>query len=248
MKSGVEDIFVSKMNANLDILIASTYIGGNLRERANSITLDSSGNVYVTGYTYSSDYPTSTRAYDRSFSSPQAGQPRRCDIIVSKLSSDLGSLLASTFVGLSGANDCGNSIATDNQGNVYIAGYTSSHYPVTFRAYDRTYNGANDAVISKFDANLTILEASTYLGGNQNDAATSIAVDSGGSIYVAGYTASANFPTSSGAYDRNYNGYTSNGHDVFISKLSNTLNTLSASTFVGCAGKEVANSGNRQRQ
>ncbi|MBE7445933.1 MAG: SBBP repeat-containing protein [Planctomycetia bacterium] len=121
------------------------------------------------------------------------------------------------------------SIAIDSDGNIYVTGETgSSDFPVTEGAYDTSYNYNIDIFISKLNGDLTDLISSTYLGGTY-DYQSSIAIDSGGNVYVAGTTASSNFPTTTGAYDTSFSGY----HDTFISKLDGALTNLFASTFLG---------------
>jgi len=225
-----------KFDLVIDPLIASTFVGGSGAEKAWGIALDSSGNVYITGYTESTtDYPTTVGAYDTTHNGGT-------DVFVSKFNSALTSLSASTFVGGSG-NDFVNGIAIDSSGNAYIAGNTvdsTTDYPTTVGAYDTTHNGGNDVFVSKFNSALTSLSASTFVGGTANESAFGIITDSSGNVYITGYTfaGGTNYPTTVGAYDTTYNGGTS---DVFVSKFNSALTSLSASTFVGGSNIDRAN-------
>ena len=231
------DVFISKLSADLSTLLASTYLGAGASDSASSITIDPSGNVYVTGYTYSSNFPTTPGAYDQKFNSSDYA-----DIFISKLSPDLTTLLASTFLG-GGENDSATALMTDASGNVYVTGWTfSDNFPTTTGAFDQKYNSTHrrDAFISKLSADLSTLLISTFLGGGGGEWASSLTMDRTGNIYVTGWTASDNFPVTTGAYDQKFNssGYT----DAFISKLSSDLSALLASTYLGGGGGEWATS------
>ena len=108
-----------------------------------------------------------------------------------------------------------------------MAGRTySSDFPTTSGAYDTTHSGTRDAFVSKFDANLANLLASTFLGGGGNDYAYSIAIDSSDNVYVAGRTSSPDFPTTSGVYDTTHGG----SNDAFVFKFDANLSTGATST------------------
>ena len=219
---GTRDVFVSKFDSSLSTLLGSTLIGMWGEQMPAAMALDSAGNVYVTGYTDSSYYPTTPGAYDRTFSGASA-------IFVSKLSSGLATLLASSFVG-GGTDSYVSALAVDAQGKVYIAGRTdSSAYPVTAGAYDPTWNGYHDGFVSKLDSGLSTLLSSTFLGGTGDDEASALAFDAQGNLYVAGSTYSSDYPTTPGAYSRTVRGRS----DAFISKLDSGLSRLLASTTIG---------------
>ena len=222
------DVFVSKLDSSLSILLASTFIGGQSVERGNALVLDESGNVYMTGDTSSSDYPTTSGAYDENY------KGGTFDIFISKLDSNLSSLLASTFVGGDSLDEA-HSLGIDGSGNVYVTGNTSSSdYPTTSGAYDRSHNDSGDVFISKLDGNLSSLLASTFIGGSYYDRAHSLVLDESGNVYMTGDTSSSDYPTTSGAYDESFN-YDSEYlfSDIFISKLDGNLSSLLASTFIG---------------
>ena len=227
------DVFVSKLNSGLTSLLASTYLGGYGDDGGNALTLDPSGNVYVTGYTDSMYFPTTSGAYDTSFNGGYY-DTFNYDAFVSKLNSGLTSLLASTYLG-GARRDVGNSLALDTSGNVYVTGYTGSpDFPTTSGAYDTSSNGSWEGFVSKLNSGLTSLLASTFLGGSNGDYGNSLALDTSGNVYVTGYTFSPAFPTTSGAYDTSLNG----SYDVFVSKLDGGLTGLLASTFLGGSGDE----------
>jgi len=225
------DAFVSKLNNNLTTLMASTLIGGSADEEAGSLGIDSSGNVFIAGWTYSSNYPTTRRAYDRSHNG-------NADIFVSKFNNSLTTLMASTFIG--GENeDEDPSLTIDSSGNVVVVGSTESpNYPTTEGAYDRSHNGGHDWFISKFNNRLKKLLASTFVGGSDEDRSSDLVIDSSGNILVIGWTRSPDYPTTPGAYDRSYNGGGEEEGDVFVSKLDDSLTTLLASTFIGGSNED----------
>ncbi len=212
--NGDEDVFVSKLSSDLSILIYSTYLGGSGSDVVKSIAVDDSG-IYITGYTRedTTDFPTTPGAYDETHNGGDDDFMGGSDAFVSKLSSDLSTLLYSTFLGGPG-DDIGYSIAVDDSG-IYITGQTffDLGYPTTTGAYDEIYNGG-DAIVSKLAANFSTLIYSTYLGGSGSDTGYSIAVDNG-YIYITGDTSSTDYPCTAGAFDETHNV----GADVFVSKL-----------------------------
>ena len=223
--NGYYDIFVSKLNNDLTTLLSSTFLGGTVNDRGYAIDLDSGGDIFVTGFTGSSNFPTTPGAYDTSYNGYD-------DVFVSKLNNSLSSLLSSTLLG-GGDNEMAYTLSLNPSGEVYLSGWTYSSgyypYPTTPGAYDVSHNGITDLFVSKLNNNLTSLLASTFIGGNNEDYGSSIAIDTSGNIFVTGNTSSSNFPVTVEAYDTSYNG----SYDAFVSKLNNNLSSLLSSTFLG---------------
>lgn len=208
--SGSSDIYIAKFSTDGASLVYATYFGGSdATETVSGMIVDTSGNVYVSGVTSSSDFPTTSGAYDTSYSGDG-------DVFVSKLSSGGSSLTFSTCLGGSDP-ETSNGIFVNRLGRVYVAGTTSSSgFPTTSGAYQTTYGGDTDIFISMLNADGSKLAHSTYLGGNDPEELNSWTVDGSGNVYVSGTTYSSDFPTSTGAYQASYG---DNG-DAFISKIN----------------------------
>lgn len=226
--NGNFDLFVSKLDSSLSFLLASTFIGGSSDEFVFAIALDSFGDVFVTGHTRSTNYPTTAGAFDTTHNGGIDG-------FVTKLKNDLSPpLLASTFIGGSGS-DAATAIALDSFGDVLVSGSTeSTNYPTTAGGLDTSLDGIGDAFVSKFDSSLSSLLASTFIGGSDDafpigESATGIALDTFGDVFLSGITASTNYPTTGSAFDTSFNGL----FDVFVSKLDSSLSSILASTFIG---------------
>jgi hypothetical protein len=221
--NGSRDAFVTKLSLTGGALVYSTFLGGEYSEAGRAIALDGSGNAYVTGETNSSNFPTTPGAYDQTHNGSG-------DVWVAKLNSAGNTLVYSTFIG-SSIDEVGYGIAVDDSGKAYVTGTTfSPSFPTTAGAYDQTHNGAYDVFVTKLNATGTSLVYSTFLGGSGYDMAYGIAVDKSGNAHVDGGTASANFPTTPGAFSTTYNG---GSYDAFVTKLSAAGSALVYSTFLG---------------
>jgi hypothetical protein len=226
------DAFVTKLNSIGSALVYSTFIGGSHYEQGNSIAIDASRNAYITGFTESSDFPTTPGAYQSTFGGAAH------DVFVTKLNASGTALVYSTFLG-GNSNEDGSSIATDISGNAFITGWTgSTNFPTTSGAFQTHYGGSSvfDAFVTKLNPSGSALVYSTFLGGYNTaydgDYGFAIAIDGGGNAYITGQTASSNFPTTPGAYQRTRNSST----DCFVSKLNPTGSALVYSTFLGGNG------------
>ncbi len=229
------DAFVCKLSADGTKLLNSTFLGGTAAEMAEDIVIDSSDQPIVIGYSSSSSsFPTSGGAYDGSFN----GGSIYGDIFVTKFNPTLSALVFSTWIGGTD-EDIGNGVQLDPEGNVLVTGTTksSTDFPTTTGAYDTSLNGDYDAFLCKLSADGTKLLNSTFLGGSTYDTGKSIAVTPAGDVYLAGFTDSTNFDTTTGAFNEYWNGGT---YDSFVAKFAPDLATLTFSTLIGGSGSEQA--------
>ncbi len=220
--------FVAKLNADGTALLYSTYLGGKIGDYGNSVAIDAAGDAYITGLTYSANFPTSADAYQTTKRSV-----RSSNAFVSKLNPAGTALVYSTYLGGTGF-EAGNGIALDAAGNAYVTGYTgSSNFPTTTGAYQTTNRSStsSNAFVAKLNPAGTALVYSTCLGGNGGDYGNGIAVDPSGCAYVAGLTNSLNFPVSlSAVQPLNHSVSRSN---AFVAKFDVTGGVLLYSTCLG---------------
>jgi hypothetical protein len=213
---GLGDAFVTKLSPSGSTLAYSTYLGGDegprcFTDHGEAIAVDHQGSAYVTGLTDQADFPTTVGAYDTALGGFG-------DAFVTKLNPAGSALAYSTFLGGSGCEqENGRGIAVDDQGRAYVAGETdSADFPTTAGAFDASFNGQyDDAFLSKLNPSGSDLAYSSYLGGTTVDRGRGVAIDGRGHAHVTGFTLSADFPTSAGAYDTTHNG----SNDVFVTKL-----------------------------
>jgi hypothetical protein len=203
---GVRDAFVTKLDAAGRSLLYSTVLGGSGTENGAGITLDSSGSVYVTGQTTSSDFPVSAGAIRSTLGGPS-------DAYVARLNPSGSTLLYATYLGGAG-NDAGAALALDRSGLVSVAGHTeSTDFPVAIGAIQTALNGTlGDAFLATLDLSAPEPVFSTYLGGSQAEEARALAINAWGDIVLTGYTSSADLPTTPGALQQSAGG----GWDGFV--------------------------------
>jgi autotransporter-associated beta strand protein len=215
---GGSDAFVFKLNSSGNGLVFSTYLGGAGVEFAQGLALDASSNIYVVGFTYSTNFPTVNALQ------PTAGGGQ--DAWVAKIASSGTSLIFSTYLG-GAQDDSAQSVGIDASGNVYVAGDTySANFPTKNPL--RSYGGGDDAFVAKLNANGSALLFSTFLGGSGDDRASAIRLDASGNVYVVGSTSSTNFPTVN-ALQSKFGGNT----DAFVTKLSSDGSSIGFSTYLG---------------
>ena len=230
------DAFVVKLNSTFTARTYSTYLGGTDGDDAGrGIAVDATGNVYVTGFTASTDFPTSPAAFQTVFGGGGF------DAFVVKLNPTGSVLLYGTYLGGSGP-DVGLGITIDILGNAYVTGGTRSANFPTFGAAQGTLGGGRDAFVTKLNVTGTALTYSTYLGGAGTDVGNAIATDGTGAAYITGSTTCASlpcvlppadFPTTAGVVQATRPvGEAAGVTDAFVTKLT-PAGALSYSTFLG---------------
>jgi hypothetical protein len=224
------------------VLSYSTYLGGTLADAAYGIAADSSGNAYVVGTTFSTNFPVTAGAFQSANNEPVGFQ---C-AFVTKLNPTGTALVYSTYLGGSGNpgnhaiyGDVGVGIAVDSAGDAYVTGdANSTNFPVTTGAFQTVNNSTKpnteNAFVTELNPTGTALVYSTYLGGNNQDYGSGIAVDSSGNAYVTGRASSSTFPVTPGAVQvDNLSDLTIGWTDAFVTKLNSTGTALVYSTYLG---------------
>ncbi|MCW3097807.1 MAG: Cell surface protein, partial [Chthonomonadaceae bacterium] len=227
--------------------VYSTYLGGEYQDQASGIAVDANGNAYVTGWTNSGRFPTTTGAFQAT-----APQSSRSDssAYVAKLNPSGTALSYSTYLGgTTGSGDIGYAIAVDSAGSAYVTGAASAFdFPVTSGAFQATSHRtvAYTSFVTKLNPKGTALVYSTYLGGSQSphgadgDIGHGIAVDADGYAYVAGETTNIDFPTTLGSFQRVGPLYNS---AVFVTKVNPTGTALAYSTYLSGSGVDPTQAG-----
>jgi photosystem II stability/assembly factor-like uncharacterized protein len=215
------DAFVAKFNANGSDLFYATFLGGSNDDRGFGADVNSQGEVYVTGTTNSSDFPTTPGAYQEDNGGGSCGSGYPCmDAYITRLNADGTQAIYSTYLG-GEENERSWGIAIDESGAAYVGGGTESEDNVGW--------------VKKLSADGGSLAFTTVLDGSEDDTVTSVAVGAGGDVFATGYTASDDFPTTPGAFDTTFNGV----EDVFVAKINPSSGALSYVTYLGGTGYDV---------
>ncbi len=253
--------FVSKLNPTGSGLIYSTYLGGEggaygQGEQPSALSVDSTGNAYIAGLTYSVRFPVTAGAFQ------SANNCFTCSIaFVTKLNPAGSALVYSTYLGGGGAEvfsigpavfvgDGATGLAVDSAGNAYISGFAhSGNFPVTAGVFQPRNNAFQSSGVASQDPGLnafvtklnpagTALVYSTYLGGSGHDGANALAVDTSGNAYVAGGAGSTDFPVTSGAFQAANHSATT--YSAFVTKVNPAGSALIYSTYLGGSGSDSA--------
>ncbi len=222
------DAFVTKLSSSGNSLIYSTYIGGADADYGGAIVVNNSGEAFITGGTYSNDYPTLNPFQDV--------LKGKFDGFVTKISSAGSSLIYSTYLGgsgdINGYGDGGSSIAIDIFGSAYITGSTpSSDFPV-LNSFQDSLKGSSDAYVTKLNSSGDGLIYSTYLGGDKIDYGNDIVVNDFGQAFIIGTTSSDDFPILN-PYQATNQSDIYNYDDAFVTKLGSDGDSLIFSTYLG---------------
>jgi len=247
---GLYDIGILKYDSLGSKLLYATYIGGSNSESPHSLVMNEKEELLLLGTTSSENYPTTSTAYRTTFGGGVAEEhvvlySAGSDIIVSRFSGDGKQLLASTYFG--GAKNDGlnpssgtltrnygdqlrGDILTDADGNIYVSSVTASPGLFSTPVLQSQYGGGTtDALLLKFDEELSQLLWGTYLGGTATDASHTIKLDRDNNVLIAGGTSSLDFPVTSGSYQTTFAGVV----DGWVAKISEDGSKILHSTFTG---------------
>ena len=228
---GTEDVFIAKYSAS-GMPIWITYYGGSGNEIETHASIDGNGNLYLTGWTTSSNLPLLTYTVAGAYN--QSSRSGASDAFIARFNIS-GKLEWASYLGGTGT-DRGNELALDQNDNLYITGYTGSvDFPTTSGAFQAILSGTSDAFITKFNS-YGVMEWSTYYGGDGFEFAKDITVDNNDNVLVTGITTSSGFPVTAGVVQTLFQGGT---QDIFIGKFDNS-GVHQWATFYGGSSSETS--------
>lgn len=234
------DGFVTKLSADGTTVEWSTVIGGGGSEEVRAVAVGDDGQLGLTGYTASSNFPRTPDAFDATFAGGTSGGANlNSDAFATILSADGTSLIASTYLGGS-ADEIGFACDFGTDGALVVGGKTSStEYPTSEGAVFDAFLGGSinggDGFVSRVSADGSTLVASTYLPGVQDELVAALAVDGDDRVTAAGWTSSPAFVTTTGAHDQSYSG-TSDG---YVLRLEPGMTAIEVSTLLGGVGDDA---------
>jgi len=224
---GGKDCFIVRLNSTGDALLSSTYLGGSGDDACINLAVDGSDDVYVTGHTTSTDFPTHAPL--------QSSQAGGGDVFAAKFDAPIAATSYATYLGGSG-DDVATGIAVDAAGDLYIGGQTeSSDFPTANAVQSNFAGGFTDGFIAKLNGAGSALSYSTFLGGSFEDWVADIALAADGKLYVLGNTDSIDFPT----VDPIKTIASDDLGDITLSRLDEAGDSLEFSTYFGGSSPDV---------
>jgi len=228
--AGSFDAFVAKFDYDGSSLLWSTYLGGSDDDRAWAIEIDSTDRPVVAGVTASDDFPVSPGAYDTVYGGEY-------DAYVALLAADGSAVVWASYYGGTGREWDVSGLALDASDRPVFSGSTRSEgLPTSGTAYDGSLGGLQDGFVAALAADGSALVYGTYLGGEDFDAAEDVALDAADRPVVVGSASSAQFPTTTGAFQETPNG----SQDAFVTQLAADASSLVFSSFLGGDGTDDA--------
>jgi len=237
------DGYVARIDPSGARLLSFTFLGGSTGgtsgyvgwDMIRDVAMDARGDIYLVGYTYATDFPTTPGAFQPGFAGGYT------DIFACKLSSTADEIRFSTYLGGTD-NEAGESVAVDSTGRLILAGYSySSDFPVSPEAFQTSNRGYADMIVARLSLDGAHLEASTFVGGSAGssggwgDYGKAVAVAPDGRMFVAGHTLSSDFPVSSDAAQWSR----ADSYDGFLVVLSSDARRLEYATYFGGSGMDT---------
>jgi hypothetical protein len=258
--NGLANAFVTKLNASGSALIYSTYLGGSKGDGGTGIAVDSTGNAYVAGATFSTDFSVTSGAFQTENHGAANGFSNG---FVAELNTAGSALIYSTYLGGSGNingpaknGDIIESLALDSTDNTYVYGTTlSNDFPVTSGAFQSSNKGfvlnLPTLFVSKLNPSGSALVYSSYLGssgGDTDPGFDGMALDSSGNVYVTGWTLGTDFPVTADAFQSinhcvapsGSNPSVAGGSNAFVAELNSSGSNLVYSTYLGGSGYPIS--------
>uniref|UniRef100_UPI0038904204 SBBP repeat-containing protein n=1 Tax=Methanobrevibacter sp. TaxID=66852 RepID=UPI0038904204 len=243
--TGAQSAYLTVLSADGKKLKYSTYLGGSKVDRGWALFVDDEGNAFIQGITNSIDFPVTDDAYqsdkdgvdwDSNTSSDDIDFQNSFDIFISKLNTNSGELIYSTYFGGRGADSTYGSLAVKDD-IVYFAGTTTSIDFHTTANANRTVRNVGEADSFLAAINITSGELlySSYIGGSKTDDGEALFISDDGFLYYLGDTWSDDFPTTPNAYQKTYGGVGDgiSGGDIFAMKFDTSNWSIVYSTYLG---------------
>jgi hypothetical protein len=228
--SGFSDAFVARLDPTLRVLRQATFLGGNFSDSARSLAIQpGSGDVYVAGATGSTEFPGTTGGAQPLFGGTFGFGS---DGFIARLDPSLTTLIQATYLGGMGTDEVAGIALHPSSDDLYAAGETTSgDFPGTAGGAQATLPGFRSAFVARLSLDLTSLRRATYVGGDHFSRAAAIAISE--DVYVAGETASRDFPATGGGAQATFGGGSDIGGDAFAARLALDLATIRQTTYLG---------------